>query len=157
MHQVQITSLSHLAIPSSCLLLGPQWKRETTGWRQGTDVGLYSRSEQKGSAKMFFLLSASCHCLTPAKLQRSAFGMKSTGLMQGQLHFSLLIQQCTRGTLTPTKETVQCATQQAFNRNLPGSWTKHWTLKIKGRDGKFKKFIHCERKVMNGTTRGPKN
>lgn len=103
-------------------------------------MGPYSSSEQKGSAKMFFLLSASCHCLTPAKLQRSAFGMKSTGCMQGQLHFSLLIQQCTRGTLTPTKETVQRATRQTLNRNLP--WVLNQTLdtKDKGMDGKFKKW-----------------
>lgn len=67
---------------------------------------------------MVFLLSASCHCLTPAKLQRSAFGMKSTGCMQGSLHFSLLIQQCARGILTPVKETVQCAAQRALNEHL---------------------------------------
>lgn len=29
--QVPITSLSHLATPLSCLLLGPQWKRESRG------------------------------------------------------------------------------------------------------------------------------
>lgn len=67
---------------------------------------------------MFLLFPASRHCLTPAKLQSSAFGAKSTDCMRGQLHFPLLIQHCTRGTLTPTKETVQHATRQALDGHL---------------------------------------
>jgi hypothetical protein len=83
---------------------------------------------------MFFLFSASCHCLTPAKLQRSAFGVKSTGWVKGWLHFPLLIQQCAGGILTTTAPQKRLSGVQ-LSEHLMGTYsvscTKHWTPKSK--------------------------
>lgn len=88
-----------------------------------------------------------------------------------------------RELLPPQRKLSNMQLDEHLIGTYPGSWTKHWTLKIKGRMGNSRngpcllralapmcqsvtpawvlttksKFIHCERKVMNGTTRSPKN
>lgn len=111
--------LSKLVTPT--LPPAPRTSAREGNWDRNKDrcqALLWLRAE--GSFRTFSLLFTFCQRPTLAKLQRSLLNIKSAHHMYNRHDFSLLIQQCTGRTFTPTKET---SNNSICNRTkVPSTW-----------------------------------